>query len=52
MGSHKHGISGVAPKSPRCRMMERLDAERKEKAKRPKTKMYDSIKELCRDKND
>jgi hypothetical protein len=28
MGSHKHGISGHATKSPRFRLMQKLDAER------------------------
>jgi hypothetical protein len=28
MGSHKHGISGRATKSPRLRLMQKLDAER------------------------
>lgn len=29
MGSHKHGVSGRSPKSPKLRLAMRLDAERK-----------------------
>lgn len=28
MGSHKHGVSGYATKSPRARFLERMEAER------------------------
>lgn len=47
MGSHKHGVSGHATKSPRARFLERLEAEKNERKdhsriREPKT----SVKEL------
>jgi hypothetical protein len=47
MGSKKHGKSGHAPRSPRYRMQTLLDARKDEQAKlrRPKKKMYDTVKD-------
>lgn len=42
MGPHKHGTSGHAPKSPRMRMHEKLEAERNERKKR-KTRVCTQI---------
>ncbi len=49
MGSHKHGTSGRATKSPRLRMREKLEAERNER-KKPKTStvMVSAFRELFR----
>ena len=45
MGSHKHGISGHAGKSPRQRLMERVEAEKNERKARPSTTVYASVKD-------
>lgn len=34
MGSHKHGTSGHATKSPRARFLEKMEAERNERKSR------------------
>lgn len=34
MGSHKHGVSGYAPRSPRYKFMQQLDARREENSQR------------------
>ena len=44
---HKHGISGIAPKSPSLRLALKMAAE-KGKPKNPEPEMVDSIKELFR----
>lgn len=44
MGSHKHGISGHATKSPKFRHQQKREAEANERKPR-KTKMYNSVKE-------
>jgi hypothetical protein len=36
MGSHKHGISGKAPRSPRYKFMQTLEANRQPERKRRK----------------
>jgi hypothetical protein len=50
MGSHKHGISGHATKSPRFRLMQKLDAERGAfdgmLARRRKRLPFASVREL------
>ena len=46
MGSHKHGISGNAPKSPRARFHMRMEAEKNEIKARPLTCLYSSVEEL------
>jgi hypothetical protein len=50
MGSHKHGISGHAAKSPRFRLMNKLAAESGafggEPARRPKRLLFASVREL------
>ncbi len=47
MGPHKHGTSGHAPKSPRMRMHEKLEAERNERKKRKtSTVMVSSFRTL------
>lgn len=48
MGSHKHGVSGRTPKSPRTRMHMKLEAERAEQPKRPKPAMHESVQDLFR----
>ena len=46
MGSHKHGISGVAPKSPRLRLWVKLMAERGTASQcLIKSDMFDSVQE-------
>jgi hypothetical protein len=40
MGSHKHGVSGRAGKSPRLRLAMKMDAERNER--RPRGKIVDA----------
>lgn len=47
MGSHKHGVSGKSPKSPKLRVWLRLEAEKKEKKHRL-VKMCGSMKELMK----
>lgn len=45
LGSHKHGISGHATKSPRLRMAMQLEAEKNErKAKKPLP--FQNVKQL------
>jgi hypothetical protein len=46
LGSHKHGVSGIALKSPRERFHMRMDAERNNIKARPSTCIYSSIEEL------
>lgn len=47
MGPHKHGTSGHATKSPRMRVLEKVEAERSERKKRKtSTVMVSSIREL------
>jgi hypothetical protein len=36
MGSHKHGVSGRAPRSPRYKFQTQLEAKEKEKAVKKK----------------
>lgn len=50
MGSHKHGISGFAPSSPRQRMAMKLFAERNSEKKRKNVKMFSNIRELFNSK--
>lgn len=48
MGAHKHGISGHAPKSPRFKMQQAIDAAKQEaqaKAKRRAPQMYGSVRD-------
>jgi len=45
MGSHKHGISGHAGKSPRLRLFLRMQAEKEERKGRKELK-YSSVKEV------
>lgn len=47
MGSHKHGISGHAGKSPRLRLQMKLAAESNERrAKKTTTEFKESVKEV------
>lgn len=48
MGSHKHGVSGRTPKSPRVRMHMKLQAERAEQPKKPQPEMCESVQDLFR----
>jgi hypothetical protein len=52
MGSHKHGVSGHATKSPRFRLMQKLAAERGEigdgPARHPKRLPFASVTELLK----
>lgn len=45
IGSHKHGISGNSPKSPKFKMRMKLEAEKNERKRKP-AKMYNSMQEL------
>lgn len=47
LGVHKHRTSGVAPHSPRFRVQRIIDLKRAEleKQKKPKPKMFGSVKE-------
>ncbi len=49
MGSHKHGISGIAPKSPKLRHALKRKAEMQSKKRKP-SKMYSSMSELMDDR--
>jgi hypothetical protein len=49
MGMHKHGVSGINPKSPKQRLFERMEAE-KDKTKKPEPEMFSSIKDLLKNK--
>jgi hypothetical protein len=46
MGNHKHGTSGVAPKSPRLRHKMKREAGRNERRAKPSTCTASSIAEL------
>jgi|GEM_PF-6804696 len=47
MGSHKHGISGVASKSPKFRMNREIELRKQEmERKRTKPETVGSIREL------
>jgi hypothetical protein len=54
MGSHKHGTSGHATKSPRARFLEKMEVERtsdrkdKSRIKDPKEKVSDLFSEKRR----
>lgn len=53
MGSHKHGTSGRAPRSPGYKMMRTREANAlaaEERDKKPKSKTYISIAEALRQK--
>ncbi len=49
MGSHKHGVSGHAPQSPRLRLAKKLAAERGEYDKRarrtPRALKFETVRE-------
>jgi hypothetical protein len=49
MGSHKHGVSGRAPRSPRYKFMQTLEDNRRreeERKRRLKPKMVSALAEL------
>jgi hypothetical protein len=51
MGMHKHGVSGVNPKSPKQRLFERMMAEKdknQDEAYIKKNPIYSSIGELLK----
>lgn len=45
IGSHKHGTSGRAPKSPKLRLAMRLEAQRQVSKAKPKP-MQESVRDL------
>jgi len=54
MGSHKHGTSGHAPRSPAYKQQRTREANRlaeEEKAKKPKAKTYASVKDAMKDRH-
>lgn len=51
MGSHKHGISGRSPRSPRYKLAQQMDANRaaeEDRNRKPAVPMYPSLSELMR----
>jgi hypothetical protein len=50
MGSHKHGVSGRAPKSPKLRHRMKLDAERQDRKAKPSACTASSIAELMKNR--
>ena len=46
MGSHKHGISGKAPKSPKLRHRMELEAQRNERKAKKSTCKHQSVFDL------
>lgn len=46
MGSHKHGVSGTAPKSPRLRHALKREAEKQERKRKNRTDWKASLREL------
>lgn len=48
IGSHKHGVSGRAPRSPRYKIMQTLEDNRRreEEKRRPKPKTVSSFEQL------
>jgi len=46
MGSHKHGISGKAPKSPNLRHKLQMDAELNDRKRKPSNCKNQSVQEL------
>lgn len=46
MGSHKHGTSGHATKSPRLRMQEKMEAEKNIKKSKDDGEYFKSISEI------
>lgn len=51
MGSHKHGVSGHAGKSPKLRLAIKREAEKDER-KPKKTKTYPTVAEALKDAQD
>jgi hypothetical protein len=50
MGSHKHGTSGRAPKSPKLRLAMKIEANRSEVPAKPKDDMQPSVHDLLHPK--
>ena len=48
MGNHKHAISGFATRSPRYKFLQRLEANKPKKKRKP-NKQYVSVNELVKD---
>lgn len=46
MGSHKHGTSGHATKSPRLRLKEKMEAEKNVKKSKDDGEYFKSISEI------
>lgn len=55
MGNHKHGVSGHATRTPGYKMQRTREANRlaeETAAKKPKPKMFSSLSEALRKRND
>lgn len=50
IGSKKHGVSGRTSKSPRTRLMIKMEAEKKLKRAKPSSCVCESIQELMKQK--
>jgi hypothetical protein len=51
MGSHKHYVSGFAPRSPRYKFLQQLEANQNGAVKKRKTPMFGSVHEALENTN-